>query len=446
MKGSSLEARALEHLWIHESPRSELVGRKLLRVFTHGEGGWLFDTGGNKYFDLCSSMWQSPIGHGRADIPEAYANQARKVAGAGPIYFTTEGAIELAERLAQSAPEDLNWCYLTSSGSEATEAALKLARQYHRLRGDHHRYKFISRYGSYHGAGTGGFAASGRRHRDAMFYPLMPGCQHVNPPRGKNDLEIAEELRTRIELEGPETIAAFIGEPVAITEFCIPDKDYWPRIRQICDEYGILLIIDETLVGCCRSGKTWAIENWNVVPDVMIVAKSLSAGYAPIAAMVVRDHVYQAYGENNASPSVQSYGGHGAAAAAGAKALEIYARERMDLVAEKVGQKLMERLKGAQKRAIVRDVRRFGCWVGIELMDPKTGVTLAQGMRGKYDIAREMISFLNTQGLAAARMSEGILHAAPPYTSTDAELDYIAEKCELVLNHMEGVIDKLPAK
>jgi adenosylmethionine-8-amino-7-oxononanoate aminotransferase len=445
MKSAAVEEAVLQHLWMHESPRADLVGRGLLRIFTHGEGCWLFDAGGNRYFDLCSSMWQAPLGHGREDIVEAMARQARKVATAGPIYFTTEAVIELADRLAEIAPGDLSRCFLTSSGSEATEAALKLARQYHRLRGDHHRYKFISRYGSYHGAGLGGYAASGRRHRDSMYYPLLPGCVHVMPPTGTNDIEAAEELRTKIELEGPETVAAFIGEPVAITEFRIPDRDYWPRVREICDEYGILLIIDETLVGCCRSGKVWAIEHWNVVPDVMIVAKALSASYAPIAAMIVREHVYQAYGDTVPSPSVQSYGGHGASAAAGNKTLEIYTRERMDEMAEAVGLKLMRRLQGLRTRAIVKDIRRLGCWIAFELMNPRTGESLARGLRGRYEIAKEIVQCLLDLGCAAARMSEGILHVAPPYISTENELDFISDIVEKALQHMEKVIDRLPA-
>jgi adenosylmethionine-8-amino-7-oxononanoate aminotransferase len=443
---SSLESTALKSLWMHESPRAELVDAGLLRVFTRGEGCWMYDTAGKKYFDLCSSMWQSPLGHGRSDIPDAFAKQAKKIASAGPIYFTTEGAIELADRLAALAPGDLSKVFLTSSGSEATETAIKMARQYHRLRGDHHRYKFISRYGSYHGAGTGGFAVSGRRHRDASYYPTMPGVTHIMPPTGSNDIVAAEELRTKIELEGPDTIAAFIGEPVAITEFRIPDKDYWPRVRQICDEYGILWIADETLVGCCRSGKMWAVDHWNVVPDVLIVAKSLSAGYTPIAAMIVRDHIYEAYGDTTPSPSVQSYGGHGAAAAGGAKTLEIYEKERIPEVAESVGQKLMERLQDVRSRPYVKDVRRFGCWVGIELMNPKNGQTLACGLRGKYEIAREIIPRLLAEGCAAARMSEGILHAAPPFITTEAELDFIGEKLHRVLDQMGDVIAKLPTK
>lgn len=446
MKISSSGEGVLRHLWIHESPRADLIDRNMLRVFTHGKGGWLFDADGNKYFDLCSSMWQAPLGHGRDDIVDAMARQARKVATAGPIFFTTEGAIELADRLADSAPGDLSRCFLTSSGSEATEAALKLARQYHRLRGDHHRYKFISRYGSYHGAGLGGYAASGRRHRDAMYYPLLPGCLSIMPPTGTNDLIAAEELRTKLELEGPETVAAFIGEPVAITEFRIPDKDYWPRIRSICDEFGILLIADETLVGCCRSGKTWAIEHWDVVPDIMVVAKALSASYAPIAAMVVREHVYQAFGDNVPSPSVQSYGGHGASAAAGAKTLEVFSAEKMDRVAEAVGVKLAQRLSGVRSKSIVKDVRRLGCWVGIELMNPRTGESLARGLRGHYAIAKEVVQCLLETGCAAARMSEGILHIAPPFITTEDEIEFVAEAVDKVLLRMENVIGRLPAK
>ena len=270
------------HLWLHESSQRDLYEHEMLRVFVNGEGCWLEDASGDRYFDLCSSMWQASLGHGREEIVEAYADQARRVASAGPIYFTTEGAAELAERLARVAPGDLSRCFLTSSGSEATEAAIKLARQYHRLRGDHHRFKFISRYGSYHGAGVGGTSVSGRRRRDRLYYPLMPGTVNVMPPTGTNDREAAEALRLVIEMEGPETIAAFFGEPVAITQFAIPDADYWPLVREICDDYGILLIADETLQGCCRTGRWWGIQHWDVVPDVMVVAKALSGGYAPV--------------------------------------------------------------------------------------------------------------------------------------------------------------------
>jgi adenosylmethionine-8-amino-7-oxononanoate aminotransferase len=190
----------------------------------------------------------------------------------------------------------------------------------------------------------------------------------------------------------------------------------------------------------------WACEHWNIVPDVMVVAKALSASYAPVAAMVVREHVYQAFGDTIPSPSVQSYGGHGASAAAGAKTLEIYSKERMDQVAETLGLTLLQRLKGVRSRDIVKDVRRLGCWVGIELMNPRTGESLARGLRGHYEIAKEIVQCLLKLGCAAARMSEGILHVAPPFITSEAELDFISETVDKALQQLEGMIAQLPRK
>jgi putrescine aminotransferase len=421
---------------MHESSRADLYEHGMLRVFERGEGCWLEDARGDRYFDLCSSMWQASLGHGRHEIVDAYAQQARNVASAGPIYFTTESAADLAERLARLAPGDLSRCFLTSSGSEATEAAIKLARQYHRLRGEPHRFKFISRYGSYHGAGVGGTSVSGRRRRDALYYPLMPGTVNVQPPTGTNDREAAEALRRVIEMEGPETIAAFFGEPVAIVQFAIPDADYWPLVREICDEYGVLLIADETLQGCCRTGTWWGIDHWNVVPDVMIVAKALSGGYAPVAAMVVREELYDAFNDDVPSPTVQSYGGHGASAAAAAKALEIYESDAMDEVAERIGAELERRLNRYREHELVLDLRRLGAWVALELRDPSTGESLAQGLRGTWSVAPLLSRELLEAGCCAARMSEGILHVAPPFVATDADLDFVAGAVGTVLDRV----------
>jgi adenosylmethionine-8-amino-7-oxononanoate aminotransferase len=415
----------------------------MLRIFRRGEGAWLYDETDRAHLDLCSSMWQAPLGHGRTDIVAAYADQAAAVASAGPIYFTTEGAAELAWRLARSAPGDLSRVFLTSSGSEATETATKLARQYHRQRGDHHRYKFISRYGSYHGAGMGGTSIGGRRRRDALYYPLMPGTVNIAPPTGRDDIVAAEALRTAIEMEGPETVAAFIGEPVAIMAFTIPDDDYWPRVREICDEYGVLLIADETLTGCYRTGTPWAIERWGVTPDVLVAAKAVSSGYAPVAAMIVREHIYQAFGDGVPSPSVQSYGGHGASAAAGARAFEVYETERMGEVAERRGAELELRLAGLREHPLVRDIRRVGLWLAIELQDPKTGASLARGMHGVWRTAPLLSRLLLAHGMAAARMSEGLLHIAPPYISTDADLDFIADRVAAVVDAAAPEIARL---
>jgi adenosylmethionine-8-amino-7-oxononanoate aminotransferase len=172
----------------------------------------------------------------------------------------------------------------------------------------------------------------------------------------------------------------------------------------------------------------------------MIVAKSLSAGYAPISAMVVREHVYEAFGVTGGSASVQSYGGHGAAAAAGAKALEIYTDERMHEVAERLGRSLEERLRPLCERAVVADLRRLGSWIGIELCDPRSGETLARGLRGRYDIARHVTRLLLDHGCAAARMSEGILHVSPPYVTSEADEEFVVESVAAVLTDIERLL------
>ena len=338
------EASASRHLWIHESSRAELFDGDMLRIFRRGEGAWLVDGHERRYLDLCSSMWQAALGHGRHDIVAAYAKQADAIASAGPIYFTTEGAVELAERIARSTPGDLSRVFLTSSGSEATETAIKLARQYHRLRGDPTATSSSRATARTTGRGWAGPPSAAGAGATSSTTRSLPGTVNIAPPTGTDDLVAAEALRTAIEMEGPETVAAFIGEPVAIMQFTIPDGDYWPRVREICDEYGVLMIADETLTGCCRTGHFWGIQRWGVTPDVLVAAKAVSSGYAPVAAMVVREHVYEAFGNDVPSPSVQSYGGHGASAAAGARAFEVYETERMDEVAERRGAELEARL------------------------------------------------------------------------------------------------------
>jgi adenosylmethionine-8-amino-7-oxononanoate aminotransferase len=235
-------------------------------------------------------------------------------------------------------------------------------------------------------------------------------------------------------MEGPETVAAFIGEPIAITEFTIPDDDYWPRIREICDEYGVLMIADETLTGCYRTGTAWAIQGWGVTPDVLVAAKAVSSGYAPVAAMMVREHIYEAFGDGVPSPSVQSYGGHGASAAAGAKAFEIYETERMGEVAERRGAEMLERLAPLRDHPLVCDIRRRGMWMALELQHPTTGESFKRGLYGKWQTAPLLSRTLLAHGLAAARMSEGLLHVAPPYIATDSDLDFVAERVARVLD------------
>ena len=260
------------------------------------------------------------------------------------------------------------------------------------------------------------------------------------PPTGTNDIDAAEAIRTAIEMEGPDTVAAVIGEPVSITEFRIPDADYWVRVREICDEYGVLLIIDETVTGCCRSGRMWAIEHWNVVPDVMIVAKSLSGGYAPIAAMVVREHVYEAFGDSAGSPSVQSYGGHG-----------------------RFGRR---RCKGAihlRRRANGRG--RGGAWPDADRAARGTsGSTDRQGRAAPGVVGRDRAAGSTKRAIARDRASRQLRDRPPrhpppprqrlrsgtdvrrapsrlsPYVSTEEDIEFVLQTIPVVLDGMEGIV------
>jgi len=188
----------------------------------------------------------------------------------------------------------------------------------------------------------------------------------------------------------------------------------------------------------------WAIEHWNVVPDVMVVAKALSGGYAPVAAMIVREHIFAAFGRETGSPSVQSYGGHGASAAAAVKAMEIYMEGRMDRVAETLGAALFGMLSGVGVRElpIVGDMRRFGLWIGIELVNPVTGESYATGIKGRFEVAKELSRRLLRLGCAAARMSEGILHVAPPYVSIPEDLEFVTESVVSVLDEMSDMLSQ----
>jgi adenosylmethionine-8-amino-7-oxononanoate aminotransferase len=433
-------AAVAKYLWLQESSRADLFERKMLRVLTHGDGCWVYDVEGDRYFDVVSTLWAAPLGHGREEIIDAMAAQARKVASAGPVFYATEATVAAAERLAALTPGDLSRSVLCSSGSEVTEAALKLARQYHRLRGEPHRFKYISRYGSYHGASFGALSVSGKRWRDAKHYPTLPGCIQIGDGSGRNTLESAEELRVKIELEGPDTVAAFITDTIAFADFRIPDDGYWPRIREICDEYEILLILDETLVGCCRTGEMWAIDHWGVVPDILLTAKALTAGYAPCSAMVVRDGIYEEFPDDVPLAHMQSWGGHGVAAAAADKALEIYDRENMPAVARTAGEKLLRRLEGLGSNPVVKEVRGLGLWIAIEFMDPETGESLAQGMKGRWMWGRELMQLLHEVGCLAPRMSEGVLQISPPFVSSDDELEFVASATEEVVARMERAI------
>ena len=277
-------------------------------VAVRGEGVYLFDENGKKYLDACGGAAVVSIGHGVPEIIDAVAQQARQLSYVHSSQFASPVGEELAAVLAAKFPGAKQHVrvHYTSGGSEATETAIKLARAYWLARGEPQRYKIISRWGSYHGTTLGALSASGNKVRRQAFAPLLPtAMEHISAcfcyrcPLGLEfpscALACAEELEETILKAGKETVAAFICEPVVgASSGAVPPEGYLRRIREICDAHGILMIADEVMSGAGRTGKYFAVEHWSVVPDMILAAKGLASGYAPLGAVLAGEKIWRA--------------------------------------------------------------------------------------------------------------------------------------------------------
>ncbi|MGI5518040.1 aspartate aminotransferase family protein [Streptomyces sp. CA-106131] len=313
---------------------NELFPGKYPRMFVGGEGTDLIDSDGHRVLDAGNHLGVCVVGHGRSDMADAVAEQIRGMefvsleAGASHPYVAA-----LGEELSRRVPVDNPIFNFTSSGSEANEVAMKLARDYHRRRGETGRFKIMSRYGSYHGSSYGATTATAIPAFREPFQPLVPGFVSLPQPFagfcGKCSFgddcvgHVIEETEAIIEREGPHTIAAILAEPVSIPGAVkIPHEDYWPRLRELCDRHGILLIADEVVTGFGRTGKLFACEHWGVRPDILTMAKGLTSGYIPMGAAAVSGRIQQAF-EDSPLVHVNTYAGHPVASAAALTTLRI---------------------------------------------------------------------------------------------------------------------------
>ena len=370
-----IEQEALKHVWIHSANYVELAERRGLHVFDHGKGVMLYDVHGDEWIDGIAGLWVVNAGHGRQEIGDAMAAQAGKLAYVSASSYTSVPAVQLAEDIAALTPGDLDRVFFCSGGSEAVESALKIAKQVQVLRGFPKRYKIIARRGSYHGATFGAMSlTTGNRPQVERFFgPLMAGVVHVpSPNHYRNDFDLEGEagdimcakwVEQEIIFQGPETVAAVIGEPISSANGVhIPSPKYWQMLREICDRHGVLLIMDEVINGFGRTGKWFATEHFGVVPDIMTMAKGLSSGYAPIAAAVVRPERLRslhAGRERLQSPAdLRRAGGRGAAAI---KNIEIMKREGLVEHAAEMGPYLLDGLQSlVETHPSVGDARGLG--------------------------------------------------------------------------------------
>lgn len=354
-------------------------------VFTEGQGIHLIDAEGKKYIDGLSGVFVTSLGHGNKPIIDAMTEQLKHLAFAPPLHSTTGPALDLTQMLLKIAPPGVTALKFLSGGSEATEAAMKLARQYHRQSGHPHKFKIISRYGSYHGATMGALSAGGGRERKSVYEPLGVGFIHVHPPYcyrcpfdqsypscGRSCVELIERT---IEAEDPETVAAVIVEPISISSagFMVPPPDYLPRLREICDRHNVVLIYDEIITGFGRLGTMFGSEYFKAAPDITCCGKGMSGGYAPLAAILIRDRIASAfYGED--AENVQfhhghTYAGNPVACAAGIAAVTQLVEDGIVENSRRQGERLRQRLlELAERFPIIGDVRGAGLLQGVELV------------------------------------------------------------------------------
>jgi adenosylmethionine-8-amino-7-oxononanoate aminotransferase len=377
---TELQEMARRHLWMHFSRMGAYGPDQEIPIIARGEGAYVWDDKGNRYLDGLSGLFSVNAGHGRPELAEAAAEQGRERLDYFPLWsYAHPGAIELAAKIAELAPEGLNRVFFTSGGSEAVESALKLVRNYHRSQGQGGRYKVVAREIAYHGTSLGALSATGIPALRSQFEPHTPGGVHVPNtdsyrwPEDRDPLWAADKIEERILFEGPETVAAVILEPLQNAGGCIPPQEgYFQRVREICDRHGVLLISDEVICSWGRLGHYFGSQRYGYVPDVITTAKAMAGSYIPAGAMIVSDRLFEPFSEGTSSFAHGfTFAAHPVACAVALANIEIFEREDLcGHVLAKEGE-FREMLESLYDIPIVGDVRGDGFFHAIELVKDK---------------------------------------------------------------------------
>ncbi|PCF93830.1 aspartate aminotransferase family protein [Vreelandella nigrificans] len=417
------------------------------------QGVYITDTTGCRYLDASGGAAVTSVGHAHPEVLAAMRAQIDSLCYAHTSFFTTDAAEALAEKLVNLAPEGLNYVYLVSGGSEAVEAALKMARQYFVEIGAPQRRHIIARRQSYHGNTIGALATGGNAMRRKQFQPILPETHHVSPcyayrEKGADEspeayaIRLADELEAKILELGPEEVMAFVAEPVvgATLGAVASVADYFKRVRAICDKYGVLLILDEVMCGMGRTGTVFACEQDDVVPDIITIAKGLGGGYQPIGAVMLSDKIYDSFA--NGSGLFQhghTYIGHPVAAATANKVVEIIARPETMANVNAMGARLQSGLEAVLSASpYVGDIRGRGLFRGIELVADRD-------TKAPFDPSRKIHAKIKRQAMARGLISypmggtiDGIhgdhILLAPPYIIAADEVDLIIERIADAIN------------
>jgi adenosylmethionine-8-amino-7-oxononanoate aminotransferase len=443
-----LRDAADRHLWRHFAAAG---AEDDLTVFVRGEGCELWDDRGRRYLDALSSLFCVNAGHGRAELADAAAAQARELAYATTWDTAHPRAIELAERIAGLAPGNLEMVFFTSGGSESVETALKIARGYHRARGAPSRVKVIARELAYHGTTFGALSATGLPSVRTPFEPLMPGGCHVphtdlyRTPEGRDPLWAADAIEERILFEDPETVAAVILEPVQNSGGCLPPPPgYFARVREICDRHGVLLVSDDTICSWGRLGTWFGGQRFDYVPDIVTTAKGLTSAYVPMGAVVVSDAVAEAMREDVFQHGL-TFGGHPVAAAVALANIDLMERE--DLLGHVLRHEpeLRATLEGLRDLPIVGDVRGAGYFWGIELVAEQATKRPFAPEEAHELTANVLGPELRRRGLICRAADRGypVIQLAPPLI---AGPDEFAEIGAILRDVLSEAADRVPAR
>jgi adenosylmethionine-8-amino-7-oxononanoate aminotransferase len=440
---SELKSENAQHL-LHPMTHPGTVRDAPPDIIARGDGSWIWDVDGHRLVDGVGGLWCANLGFGRREIRDAIVAQLDEL----PFYNTFRGAthpraIELSRRLVDlMAADGVAAVHFSSGGSDAVEGALKLARQYWKLKGQGDRTKFISLRQGYHGVHFGGMSVNGNTPFRRAYEPLLPGCFHVDTPwlyrnpYSEDPVKLgqicAELLEREIVFQGPDTVAAFIAEPVqGAGGVIVPPANYWPLVRQVCDRHGVLLIADEVVTGFGRTGHLFGTRLWGVKADLWCLAKGISSGYVPLGATAVARKIVDVFNAAEPVPGTinhgYTYGAHPVAAAAALATLEVLERENIPARAAHEGAYFLSRLHAMRERfRIVGDVRGVGLMAGIELVaDKRTRATFPRGAPELARVHRETYR----RG-AMIRLSGANIILSPALTIERSQLDLLCDALE----------------
>jgi adenosylmethionine-8-amino-7-oxononanoate aminotransferase len=435
LSNRALQEKARKHLWLHFSRMGAYAAGADIPIIVRGEGCYVWDDQGRRYLDGMSALFCVNIGHGREDVARAGVEQARDLGFYSNWSFAHPPAIELAARVAELAPADLNRVFFTSSGSEAVETAIKLARQYHQLAGSPRKYKVIARAGAYHGTTFGALSLTGITAIRTAFEPLLPGACHVcntNVFRVPDEFDLqrfSAAIEERILFEGPETVAAVILEPVQNAGGCFtPPEGYFDRVRSICDAHDVLLISDEVICSWGRLGEYFGADRYGYRPDMITTAKGITSAYAPLGAVIASDRLAEPFvSADNTFLHGATFGGHPIACAVGLANLDVFEREGLlENVRENEGRfrAALERLLDIE---IVGDVRGAGYFFALELVKDAASKTrftleevelLTRRILGPEIYQRGLIARIDSRG-------DPIVQIVPPLIAGPEQFDEI---------------------